>query len=93
MATVLLAASLIALFPGTTKRHEVAGESVAAVIDGLEQRGADGVDHLQANDIAAAARLLARGPMAVIADSRSRAGSRSPSVTPTAPPTTSPATS
>ena len=36
MATVLLPASLIALFPGTTKRHEVAGESVAAVIDGLE---------------------------------------------------------
>jgi molybdopterin converting factor small subunit len=36
MATVLLPASLIALFPGTTKRHEVAGESVAAVIDGLD---------------------------------------------------------
>jgi molybdopterin synthase sulfur carrier subunit len=36
MATVLLPASLIALFPGTAKRHEVAGESVAAVIDGLD---------------------------------------------------------
>ena len=36
MATVLLPASLIALFPGTTKRHEVAGESVAALIDGLD---------------------------------------------------------
>ena len=36
MATVLLPASLIALFPGTTKRHEVPGESVAAVIDGLD---------------------------------------------------------
>jgi len=36
MATVLLPASLIALFPGTSKRHEVAGESVGAVIDGLD---------------------------------------------------------
>jgi molybdopterin converting factor small subunit len=36
MATVMLPASLIALFPGTAKRHEVAGESVAAVIDGLD---------------------------------------------------------
>jgi sulfur-carrier protein len=37
MATVLLPASLIALFPGTAKRHEVAGESVAAVIDALDR--------------------------------------------------------
>lgn len=36
MATVLLPASLIALFPGTAKRHEVAGESVGEVIDGLD---------------------------------------------------------
>ena len=36
MATVLLPASLIALFPGTTKRHEIAGDSVAALIDGLD---------------------------------------------------------
>ena len=37
MATVLLPASLIALFPGTAKRHEVAGDSVAAVIDALDR--------------------------------------------------------
>ena len=37
MATVLLPASLIALFPGTAKRHEVAGESVGAVIDALDR--------------------------------------------------------
>ena len=37
MATVLLPASLIALFPGTTKRHEVDGGSVAAIIDALDQ--------------------------------------------------------
>jgi molybdopterin converting factor small subunit len=36
MATVMLPASLIALFPGASKRQEIAGESVAAVIDGLE---------------------------------------------------------
>jgi molybdopterin synthase sulfur carrier subunit len=37
MATVLLPASLIALFPGTAKRHEVEGETVAAVIGTLER--------------------------------------------------------
>ena len=37
MATVLLPASLIALFPGTTKRHEVAGASVGALIDALDR--------------------------------------------------------
>ena len=37
MATVLLPASLIALFPGTAKRHEVPGESVAAVIEALDR--------------------------------------------------------
>jgi molybdopterin converting factor small subunit len=36
MATVMLPASLIALFPGATKRQEVDGESVAAVIDALD---------------------------------------------------------
>jgi molybdopterin synthase sulfur carrier subunit len=36
MATVLLPASLIALFPGTALRHVVAGESVGALIDGLD---------------------------------------------------------
>ena len=36
MATVLLPASLIALFPGTAKKHEVSGDSVAALIDGLD---------------------------------------------------------
>ena len=37
MATVLLPASLIALFPGTAKRHEVEGGSVGAVIDALDE--------------------------------------------------------
>ena len=37
MATVLLPASLIALFPGTAKRQEVAGDSVGAVIDALDR--------------------------------------------------------
>ena len=37
MATVMLPASLIALFPGTAKRHLVDGGSVAAVIDALDR--------------------------------------------------------
>ena len=37
MATVLLPASLVALFPGTAKRHEVAGDSVGAVISALDK--------------------------------------------------------
>ena len=36
MATVLLPASLIALFPGTTKRHEVPGASVDDLIGALD---------------------------------------------------------
>ncbi len=36
MATVLLPRSLLALFPGVERRHEVAGDSVAAVIDTLD---------------------------------------------------------
>ncbi len=36
MATVLLPRSLLALFPGVERRHEVAGDSVAAVIDALD---------------------------------------------------------
>lgn len=36
MATVLLPGSLIALFPGVGKRHEVAGESVRALLDALD---------------------------------------------------------
>jgi molybdopterin converting factor small subunit len=36
MATVLLPASLIALFPGTSKRHEVPGESVGDLIGALD---------------------------------------------------------
>ena len=36
MATVLLPASLIALFPGTPKRHEVPGESVGDLICSLD---------------------------------------------------------
>ena len=37
MATVLLPASLIALFPGTTKRHTIEGATVAAVIATLDR--------------------------------------------------------
>jgi molybdopterin synthase sulfur carrier subunit len=36
MATVLLPASLIALFPGTGKRHQVEGDTVAALISALD---------------------------------------------------------
>ena len=36
MATVLLPRSLLALFPGVDRRHEVGGESVGAVIDALD---------------------------------------------------------
>lgn len=35
MATVLLPRSLLALFPGVDRRHDVRGESVAAVIEAL----------------------------------------------------------
>ena len=38
MATVLLPRSLLALFPGAERRHEVEGEDVAAIIDALEAR-------------------------------------------------------
>ena len=37
MATVLLPGSLIALFPGTARRHEVDGRTVDAVIDELDR--------------------------------------------------------
>ena len=37
MATVMLPGSLIALFPGTARRHEVEGETVAAVIEALDR--------------------------------------------------------
>jgi molybdopterin converting factor small subunit len=36
VATVLLPRSLLALFPGVERRHEVRGESVAAVIEALD---------------------------------------------------------
>ena len=36
MATVLLPRSLLALFPGAERRHEVAGRSVASVLDALD---------------------------------------------------------
>jgi sulfur-carrier protein len=36
VATVLLPRSLLALFPGAERRHEVAGRSVAAVLDTLD---------------------------------------------------------
>jgi molybdopterin converting factor small subunit len=36
MATVLLPRSLLALFPGVDRRHEVAGDTVVAVIDALD---------------------------------------------------------
>jgi molybdopterin converting factor small subunit len=37
MATVLLPASLIALFPGVGKRHEVEGDTVGALIATLDR--------------------------------------------------------
>ncbi|HEY8817316.1 MAG TPA: MoaD/ThiS family protein [Candidatus Limnocylindrales bacterium] len=37
MATVLLPASLIALFPGTGKRHDVEGATVGALIGALDR--------------------------------------------------------
>lgn len=36
MATVLLPRSLLALFPGVERRHDVSGDSVGAVIDTLD---------------------------------------------------------
>ena len=36
MATVLLPRSLLALFPGVARRHEVDGESVGALIGALD---------------------------------------------------------
>jgi molybdopterin synthase sulfur carrier subunit len=36
MAIVLLPGSLIALFPGVGRRHEVSGHTVAALLDGLD---------------------------------------------------------
>jgi molybdopterin converting factor small subunit len=38
MATVLLPGSLLALFPGVQRRHQVDGANVAAVIDDLDAR-------------------------------------------------------
>jgi molybdopterin converting factor small subunit len=38
MATVLLPRSLLALFPGVERRHEVVGRDVAAVIAALDAR-------------------------------------------------------
>ncbi len=37
MATVLLPASLLALFPGAAKRHEIEGGTVGAIIAALER--------------------------------------------------------
>ena len=37
MATVLLPGSLLALFPGTARRHEVEGDTVGAVIGALDR--------------------------------------------------------
>ncbi len=37
MATVLLPGSLLALFPGTARRHEVEGETVGAVLVALDR--------------------------------------------------------
>ena len=36
MATVLLPRSLLALFPGVDRRHEIGGDSVGAVLDALD---------------------------------------------------------
>jgi molybdopterin synthase sulfur carrier subunit len=37
MATVLLPRSLLALFPGAERRHDVDGPSVAALLEGLDK--------------------------------------------------------
>lgn len=37
MATVLLPSSLVALFPGIGKRHQVAGDTVAALLGELDR--------------------------------------------------------
>lgn len=37
MATVLLPSSLVALFPGIGKRHQVVGDTVAALLDELDR--------------------------------------------------------
>jgi molybdopterin synthase sulfur carrier subunit len=37
VATVLLPGSLIALFPGTARRHQVEGETVGALIGALDR--------------------------------------------------------
>jgi molybdopterin converting factor small subunit len=37
MATVLLPGSLIALFPGTARKHEVEGATVGALIESLDR--------------------------------------------------------
>lgn len=37
MATVLLPSSLVALFPGVGKRHQVDGDTVAALLDELDR--------------------------------------------------------
>jgi molybdopterin converting factor small subunit len=37
MATVLLPGSLIALFPGTARKHEVDGATVGAMIESLDR--------------------------------------------------------
>ena len=39
MATVLLPRSLLALFPGVERRHEVAGSTVADVLIALDAGG------------------------------------------------------
>lgn len=38
MATVLLPRSLLALFPGIDRRHDVEGETVAAILTALDGR-------------------------------------------------------
>ena len=38
MATVLLPRSLLALFPGVDRRHELAGDDVAAILTALDAR-------------------------------------------------------
>ena len=37
MATVLLPGSLLALFPGVERRHEVVGESVGVILEALDR--------------------------------------------------------
>ena len=59
MATVLLPGSLLALFPGTTRRHDVEGETVGAIIGELDRSVPGLRDRLVQADLATAVPIAA----------------------------------